>query len=123
MYIKKGVLIINAKWGVPSGFKAKCWGPVCFVPDEHIKYLDHEVRHSRDWRADPIRSVYRYFKNWRFRLWLELRAYKLSDTPEDTARLLRRGYCLPTTYTAQEIAILTNWAWEMPFDEFTGYVK
>jgi len=101
MYIKKGVLIINAKWGVPSGFKAKCWGPVCFVPDEHIKYLDHEVRHSRDWRADPIRC----------------------DTPEDTARLLRRGYCLPTTYTAQEIVILTQWAWEMPFDEFTGYVK
>jgi len=120
-YIKEGVLIFPMSFGT-FGFKARCWGPFCCVPADQEKYLAHEIQHSKDWRADPLRSVWRRMFNWRYRLWMELRGYHLSDNIIQTAHEINSYYNIPRSYSPFVIESLQFRAVNEPFEKFEKWV-
>ena len=94
--IVDGVLVINSKLGT-FGYAAKCWGPIVVCPkDQEERFLKHEIQHSRDWRKAPFTSPFKYYFNWKYRFWWELRGY--FHNPEmnsrDIAEILNRKYGL-----------------------------
>ena len=119
-----GIRILNTE-RLTFSYKAFCWGWfICCAEKYEVGYLNHELCHARDFKQGKARYIWKYFTDWRFRAYSEIRAYSYSPiTCEKKAHLISTKYWIKANLTAYDVFELEDWASCCDFEHFLPHLN